>query len=111
MSAFATGMFHVDLRQVREKLGSGKTDGRHHTTTRGEGQDKEMILTLLRLWSDGFPSKLELTTVADDDRGPRSVFLVCRNVHNLRDDVFISTDHPTEHHVFPCEKRRGVNQT
>jgi hypothetical protein len=70
-------------------------------------RDKEMILTL---WSDRFLSELELTTVANDDRDPRTIFLVRRNVHNFRDDVFIPTDHPTEHHVFPCEKRRSINQ-
>ena len=54
-----------------------------------------MMLTLL-----GFLSKLKLATVADDDRNPRAVFLVCRNVHDLRDDVFVAADHPAEHHVF-----------
>ena len=75
-----------------------------------EGRIGEMMLTLLGSSGNGFHSKLELTTVADDDRSPRAVFFVCRNIHDFRDDVFVSTDHSTEHHVFPClvESRRPV---
>lgn len=55
------------------------------------------MLTLLGLSSN---AKLELATVADDDRGPGSVFLVRRNIDDFGDDIFISADHPAEHHVF-----------
>lgn len=58
------------------------------------------MLTLLRLLSSRFLSKLKLATVGDDDRNPRAVFLVRRNIHDFRDDVFVSADHPAEHHVF-----------
>ena len=57
-----------------------------------------MMLTLVS--SNGFPSKLELAAVADHDGSPRSVFFVCRNSNDPRDDVFVTTDHPAEHHVF-----------
>ena len=58
------------------------------------------------MWINGFLSKLEFATVANDDRDLRSVFLVCRDVDDFRDDVFIPTDHPTEHHVFACGRRK-----
>jgi len=58
------------------------------------------MLTLLGLLSSRFLSKLKLTTVGDNDRNPRAVFLVRRNIHDLRDDVLVSADHPAEHHVF-----------
>ena len=60
----------------------------------------EMMLTLVGLSSNGFPSQLELAAVADHDGSPRSVFFVCRNIHDPRDDVVVTTDHPAEHHVF-----------
>jgi hypothetical protein len=60
---------------------------------------KEIMLTLS---SDGLLSELKLATVADDDWNPRAVFLVCRNIHDLRDDVFVSADYPAEYHVFAC---------
>lgn len=56
--------------------------------------------TLLRLLSNRFLSELELAAVADDDWNLRAVFLVCRYIHDLRDDIFVSADHPTEHHMF-----------
>lgn len=59
-----------------------------------------MMLTLVGLLGDGFPSKFELAAVADDDGGPRPVLFVCRNINDPRDDVFVTTDHPAEHHVF-----------
>lgn len=58
------------------------------------------MLTLLGLSSNGFLPKLELAAVGDDDRDPRSVFVVRRNVHDFGNDVFIPADHPTEYHVF-----------
>lgn len=63
---------------------------------------EEIMLTLLRLSSNRFRSELKLATVTDDDWNPRAVFLVRRNVHDLRDDVFVSADYPAEHHVFAC---------
>ena len=59
-----------------------------------------MTLTLVLSWGNRFLSKLELATVADDDRDSRAIFLIRRNVHYFRNDVFIPTDHPTKHHVF-----------
>ena len=68
-----------------------------------DGRVKGKVLTLS---SNRFLSKLELATVADDDRNLRAVFFVCRDVHDFRDDVFVSTDHPTKHHMFAwCKKK------
>ena len=64
---------------------------------------------MLTLSRNRFLSKLKLATVADDDRNLRAVFFVCRDVHDFRDDVFVSTDHPTKHHMFAWWKR-GTNQ-
>lgn len=58
------------------------------------------MLTLLGLLNNGFLPKLELATVADDDRDPWAVLFVCRNIHDFWNDVFISADHPAKHHVF-----------
>ena len=60
------------------------------------------MLTLLGSLSHGLLSELELAAVADDNRNSRAIFFVCRNVHDFRDDVFVSADHPAEHHVFAC---------
>ena len=70
-----------------------------------------MALTLLWLWCNGFLPKLQLPTITDNDRDLRAVFLVRRNVHNFRDDVFIPTDHPTKHNVFACWKDQSVIRT
>ena len=56
--------------------------------------------TLPGLLSNRFLSELELAAVADDDRNLRAVFLIRWYIHDLRDDIFVSTDHPTEHHMF-----------
>ena len=69
-------------------------------TRRGAVYIHKRLLTLLELLSNGFLSKLELATVANDDRNLRAVFFVCRYVYDFRDDVFVSTDHPAEHHMF-----------
>ena len=61
---------------------------------------------ILTLSSNGFLSKLELAAVADNDRDLRAVFFVRRYIHDFRDDVFISTDHPTKHHMFAWWKGR-----
>jgi hypothetical protein len=57
-------------------------------------------------WINGSLSKLEFATVANDDGDLRSVFLVCGDVDDFRDDVFVPTDHPTEHHVFAWGRRK-----
>ena len=63
-------------------------------------KNKIKVPTLLGLLSNRLLSKFELATVADDDRNLRAVFLVCRHFHDLRNDIFVSADHPTEHHMF-----------
>jgi hypothetical protein len=61
------------------------------------------LFGLVGLSSNGFPSKFELAAVADDDGSPRTVFFVRRNISDPRDDVFVTTDHPAEHHVFAVQ--------
>jgi len=70
-----------------------------------------MMLTSLGLSNSRLLSKLELATVADDDRNLRTVFFVCRNIHDFWDDVFVPTDHPTEHHVFAWRRVRDQSSS
>jgi hypothetical protein len=96
----ATNMFHIDPSQVREKLGDGEGVAPPRGWELMRSRVRNRILTLLWLWGNGFPSKLKLAAVADDDRDPRAIFVVCRNVYYFRYDIFIPTNHPTKHHMF-----------
>ena len=83
----------------------GEADKRCRITMRmgtkeGRSRERKRMRTLLGLLSNRFLSKFELATVANDDRNLRAVFLIRRYVYDLRDDIFVSTDHPTEHHMF-----------
>jgi len=68
--------------------------------TKGGTGRKKRTLTMPGLSSNRILSKLELAAVANDDWNLRAVFFVCFHIHDFRDDVFVSADHPTEHHMF-----------